>query len=105
MSIFDIEKNIKQEEFEQQMRDKAQAVDVIIGIYNIQFKNFFYNERLSAQEHCNFLGTNAKKVFEALKALENLILFLKPDWTPPTIPYEYTIHQDGTITIGNKIDD
>jgi hypothetical protein len=51
------------------------------------------------------LGSDAVKLFQLLGSLEGLLGAYDSDYVPFVVPYEYTINQDGTVTIGDKIGD
>lgn len=49
------------------------------------------------------LGSDAVKLFQLLGSLEGLLGAYDDSFVPVTVPYEFTINQDGTVTIGDKI--
>lgn len=56
------------------------------------------------QEVCDLLGNEAVKGFDAHAALQGLIFSIDPTWVPLVPQYEYTKNEDGTVTIGNLIE-
>ena len=51
------------------------------------------------------LGSNGVKLFQLLGALEDMLAQYVPNYERFVVPYEYTIGQDGVITIGDKKDE
>lgn len=51
------------------------------------------------------LGTQVGKLFTLLGSLETLLAQYDETFVPFAVPYEYTINADGSVTIGNKIED
>jgi len=51
------------------------------------------------------LGSDAVKLFQLLGSLEGLLGAYDSDYAPFVVPYEYTINQDGTVTIGDKVEE
>lgn len=106
-NIFNIEKTeqeIKLDEIRRCAEYRRGAVESHISAYEVAFNDFWNNsEGVTAQEHCDALGSNAIQFFNASQATQNYILSIMPAWTPPTIPNEYVINPDGTITIGEVI--
>ncbi len=49
------------------------------------------------------LGTDTIKLFQLLGSLEALLGAYDDSYVPFVVPYEYTINEDGTVTIGDKI--
>lgn len=49
------------------------------------------------------LGNETVKLFQLLGSLESLLGAYDDSYVPFVVPYEYTINQDGTVTIGDKI--
>ena len=50
------------------------------------------------------LGSQAYKIFQDSKEIQTLLAKVIPDYEFLTPPYEYTINQDGTVTVGDKIE-
>lgn len=48
-------------------------------------------------------GTSASQLFQASNAAQQLIKALDPTWVELVPPYEFTVNEDGTITIGDKL--
>jgi hypothetical protein len=53
----------------------------------------------------DILGNDTIKLFQLLGSLEGLLGAYNSDYVPFKVPYEYTINEDGTVTIGDKIED
>ena len=51
------------------------------------------------------LGTETGKLFQLLGSLEALLGQYNPDYKPFTVPYEFTVNEDGSVTIGDKIEE
>lgn len=48
-------------------------------------------------------GTGAGQMFVIFGKLQELLVAIDPSYVPLSAPYAYTINQDGTVTIGEKI--
>lgn len=50
------------------------------------------------------LGSNTGKLFMLLGSLETLLSQYDESYVKFTVPYEYTVNKDGSVTIGDKIE-
>ena len=107
MDIFTIQKTedeIKIDEIRRCADFRKRAVEAHISSYEEAFNDFWNNSLVTPQEQCDALGNSAVQFFIVSATTQQYILALKPDWTPPFIPYEFTCNEDGTVVIGNKIE-
>ena len=63
-------------------------------------QEFWANPVIIAEQ----LGSNGVKLFQLLGALEEMLSTYVEDYQKFEVPYEYTIGEDGVITIGDKIE-
>jgi hypothetical protein len=108
MNIFNIEKTeqeIKVDEIRRCAEYRRGALEAHISAYEVAFKDFWENEKVTPQEQCDALGDKASQFFQVSQLTQQYIKTLKPDWGEPKMPYEFTVNEDGTVVIGNKIDD
>lgn len=73
--------------------------------YQRTFEWLWYNANATPQELLNGLGSEAYKLFVSAQKVITHITELDPTYVYPPAPYEYTINQNGTVTVGNKIDE
>jgi hypothetical protein len=72
--------------------------------YNYQrLFNMIWNSDVHPQDFFDVLDTQAVTIFQTAQEVVTHIMKLEPSYTPPAAPYEYTINQDGTVTVGEKI--
>lgn len=69
----------------------------------VSFNDFWNNELVTPQEHCDALWNSAYELFQTSALTAEYLTKLNPDFIIPPVPYEYTINQDWTVTIGEKI--
>lgn len=73
--------------------------------YNYQrLFNMIWNTKVHPQDFFDCMGTNAVKVFQAAQETVTYIKKFDPAYTPEAAPYEYVINQDGTVTVGDKLE-
>ena len=67
------------------------------------FNDFWNNSIVTPQEICDYHGKDAYLLFTVLSdAVDFIVAKLDAEFKLPPIPYEYTINQDGSVTIGAK---
>lgn len=108
MSIFNVEiektpEELKIEEIRRFALFRKMALENYVQAYEISFRDFWYNPLVTPQEHCDFFGDKASEFFLINSIISENIKKIIPDYVAPTIPYEYFINEDGTVTIGEKI--
>ena len=98
-------------EDERKLSEVRRATEYRIGAFEalksamiVAFKDVWYNQKLSPSEHFAILGLNAASLFIQSGALQQLIAQLDPSWQFLLPTYEYTIHHDGTVTVGTKLE-
>lgn len=64
--------------------------------------NMIWNGNLSPQEIMDDFGTEAFKLFRDSAALQTLFAAVIDGYVPLVPPYEFTINQAGTVTIGAR---
>jgi len=58
---------------------------------------------LTPQEVFDALGTNGAELFQLSALLVQAVNAAKPDTLDPAQPYEFTINEDGTVTVGDPV--
>jgi len=107
MNIFNIEKTadeVKLDEIRRCAEYRKGALEAHISAYTVSFNDFWNNPTVSPQEQCDALGTGALAFFQISSITQDYIKALKPDWVAPVVPYEFTINEDGSVVIGDKIE-
>ena len=51
------------------------------------------------------LGTDTGKLFTLLGSLEALLAQFDPNYIPFKVPYEFTVNEDGSVIIGDRIEE
>lgn len=64
----------------------------------------WHNSIATPQEIFDLFGQNAVKLFQLSSALQHLLTEVLNGYEMMSPPYEYTINEDGTVTVGNKIE-
>ncbi len=62
-------------------------------------------EGLTPQEILDGFGTDAGELFIFSAQMQTLLLTVNPDYEFLTPPYNYVINPDGTVTVGEKIEE
>ena len=57
------------------------------------------------QDFFDVLGNQAVTIFQTAQEVVTHIMKLEPSYTPPAAPYEYVINNNGTVTVGEKIEE
>jgi hypothetical protein len=63
------------------------------------FKSVWDNKKFTAQEIFDGFGTDAKDLFILSASLQDLIKHVNPDYQPIAPPKDFTINEDGTVTV------
>ncbi len=71
------------------------------------FDMIWNHPEFTAQEIFDIFGTDAKDLFIASAAAENYqkMAVGEDNYTPLKVPAEFVINDDGTVTVGDKIDE
>ena len=82
-----------------------QTFQMMTNAFNAGSKNFWNNLQATPVEIAAALGTDAREVFELHYALGQLIDSIKPDsiqegWD---VIGQFTMNEDGTVTIGESV--
>jgi len=107
MNIFNIEKTeaeLKADEVRRCAEYRKGTLEALTSAFTVSFNDIFNNSILTPQEHFDFFGNNAAQFFQTFTATAQFIKSMNPDFEVPTIPYEYIVNDDGTITVGEKIE-
>lgn len=73
--------------------------------YNYQrLFNMIWSTQVNPQDFFDVLGSNAASIFATAQKVVMHIIDLDPTYTPPAAPYKYVINQDGTVTVGDKLE-
>lgn len=108
MELFNIQtteltKEQKLEDLKEQI--KRQSFMAILSLKNQQkhlFGMIWNHGTFTPQEILDSFGTSAVELFVVSKNIEDLLEAALPNYERLVVPYEYTINQDGTVTVGNK---
>jgi hypothetical protein len=68
------------------------------NLHEKSFNLIWQNE--DPQAILDLFGTNAAELFYASSETEALIKKRDSAYEAPTVPYEYTVNEDGTVTVG-----
>jgi hypothetical protein len=99
-TIFDsIEQDPKQEEIKRCAIYRKGALESIVSAYETSFNDFWNNNIVTPQEHCDYFGNKARDFFIVNSQILAFIQSLKPDYQGLPIPNEFVINEDGTVTI------
>lgn len=71
--------------------------------YRATYDLLWHNQDVQPQEICDQLGNEAYKMFENAMRWIQAIKQFDPTWEYPPAPNEFTINEDGTVTIGQPI--
>jgi hypothetical protein len=108
MDIFNQQKpevDLKKEQetlFDEALNTSLNSVKASV---NMLIRGFFDNPAITAQERCDLKGTKAVEYFNIIQTTIQYIKTLDPSWEAPQIPYEITVNEDGTVLIGDKIEE
>jgi hypothetical protein len=58
---------------------------------------------MTPQEIFDLFGADSYKMFELCSEIQTMLLSVDANYQPLVPPYEYTINEDGTVTVGNYI--
>ena len=67
------------------------------------FLLLWYNDKSTPQDILDQFGTNALELFKMHQSIRAFIRTLDPTYIGLVPPYNFTINQDGTVTVGSKI--
>jgi len=87
------------------IQENSSTLEMIKDKCTNAFALVWNNPHVTPQEVSTKFGHDAYKLFEVAGLTIQYILALDPTWTPPTPPYEYTINEDGTVLVGEKIEE
>ena len=76
---------------------------VLLRTFNDQFNSVWNNKDLTPQQVMDAFGTHASQLFINAQATETFLNTITPGTITFTPPYHYTIHEDGNVTVGDKI--
>lgn len=103
------EPSVEQKQASVAFRVKSESLDLFQSVkqrHQKLMRIVWQNPRgLTPQQVMDAFGTEAAELFSLSDALLNLIKTAKPDdpYGDTQIPYEFTIHDDGTVTVGDPI--
>ncbi len=100
MDIFEVPQtnNAHQEAVNLSTKNRV-ALDTLKKNYEESFMTLWANTNATAQEILNVYGTGASQLFTVSRATAMFIKSLDPSWNPPVSPKEFTLNEDGTVTI------
>lgn len=74
------------------------------NVYNLNFDLVWKHAHLTPQQVVSGLGTSAADVFTYAYMLQNLLNTVVPNTITSTAPMNFTLNQDGTVTLTPIID-
>lgn len=87
------------------MQDQSMAM--VFGYlrdnFSVSFEAVWNNAELTPQEVFDSYGTDSLQLFMIAGATQAMLNAIVPGSSTQVPPYHYTIHQDGTVTVGEKI--
>lgn len=91
---------IKEEVANQIARESQEFYETLVRRYNDVMQKFWKHNKLTPQEICDALGTDAESLFDSGSQLATFILTIKPTETRLKLPEFVSVHNaDGTVTI------
>ena len=107
MAIFDEIEKTKDELVKDEARrfiahNKKILQDLIIN-YKHAFWMVWNNPDVTPKEMMDALGTRGRDIFIASSDLQAFIKKMEPSFQDMVPSHEYTINEDGTVTIGEKL--
>jgi hypothetical protein len=100
MNIFETPQINKAEQEAINLSTKSKVgLDMLKSNYEDSFMTLWANPNATPQEILDLYGTNASQLFVVSRATAMFIKSVDPSWTPPVSPKEFTINEDGTVTI------
>ena len=100
-----IEKTTEELAKEAVMSFSKESQDVLDN-YKYNYQRLFsliWNSSIHPQDFFDVLGSKAVTIFQTAQEVVTHIMKLDPTYVPPSAPYEFTIENDGTVTVGDKI--
>lgn len=105
MSLFQTPEPTEQE----RAKDMARTISnvsqrALTEVKNSVTQSFYilWKSGVDPQEILNVFGTSAKDLFIASQEAQAFVAKFDPEFVALETPYEFTINQDGTITLGVK---
>lgn len=85
-------------------RKSYETYQGLIGSYTDIREMVWNNQQgLTPQQVFDALGTDAAEMFQLSGLLVQTVNAVKPDTLSAAQPYEFTVNDDGTVTVGNEI--
>jgi len=108
MGIFEEETLTKQEKLnllnEEIKRKSKMSLLIFQDRQKEIFNKIWYNEEFTPQEVFDTFGNETIELFIASAKSEQLQKdLLGDDYTELVVPYNFTLNEDGTVTVGDKI--
>ena len=75
------------------------SLDILKQSHDINFNNIWNNGNFTPQEIFNEFGTDAVQLFQVSAATQEFIKMCDPDYEILVPPVEFTINEDGTVTV------
>ena len=78
----------------------------VLDNYKNNYQRLFdmiWTTSVHPQDFFDVLGSQAVTIFQTAQKVVMHIMDLEPTYVPPSAPYEFTIENDGTVTVGDKI--
>ena len=104
MNIFNTTKELTQaqklKEFISSIKQSNKvALDMLKKSHEINFNNIWNNPSFTPQEIFDEFGTDAVQLFQVSSATQEFIKMCDPDYEILVPPVEFTINEDGTVTV------
>ncbi len=72
--------------------------------YRATYDMLWHTPNVHPQEICDILGNEAYKMFENAMRWIQVLQQFDPSWVYPPAPYQFTVNENGTVTIGELIE-
>jgi adenine specific DNA methylase Mod len=107
--MFNIPEKTKEDNIKDVAREIEKSSQEAVENAKVGYKRAFdmlwhTTDDITPQDVCDEFGNNAYKLFENAMKWINLIQQFDPAWVYPPAPYEFTVNEDGTVTIGDLIE-
>lgn len=101
MTIFNIEKTVEdkaREDFQIISKESTDGLGNFIDSFSRSYCYFWAN---NPQGICDVMGDKAHELFQKSGATVQFIQSFIPEYQPPAVAKDFTINNDGTVTIGS----
>ena len=80
-------------------RMNTNLYNMVLIQHTTMFNFVWNNKKFTAKEILDGFGSDAVTIFQLSGSLQQMLSLANPNYVPMVPPKEYTINQDGTVTI------